>query len=544
VKITWLLAAVAAGIAAPAIAQHDHAHDHTAETLGTVAFATSCRPETAAEFTRAMALLHSFGYEESRRAFQAVAERDPRCGMAHWGVAMTYYHPIWAPPTPAELAAGRAAAEAAARAGAATDRERAYIAALGEFYRDTETRAHGVRAQAYRGALRELARRFPDDDEAAIFHALMLLGTAPPTDTAYAQQKEAAAILNGLLERYPQHPGIAHYVIHSFDYPALATQALPAARAYAKIAPSSAHALHMPTHIFTRLGLWPESIAENLRSAEAGRRQAARTHPGTESFDALHALDYIEYAHLQRGDEDGARGVLEQAARAMRFDEPNFAVGYALTAIPARWALERRDWKAAAALALPAPDLPWGQYRYVRANTLFAQALGALRSGNSAAAREPLGRLEELSADLRRAPVPGPYDWAGHVSAMSLAAASWLAHADGRDVEALRLAREAAELDERTGKHPVTPGSLLPPRELRADMLLELGWHAEALAEYEAALRDAPGRFNALAGAARAAERAGRPERAAELYRSLLAQAADGSRRPELEQARRQAASR
>jgi hypothetical protein len=542
-KITWLLAAFA-GLAAPAIAQHDHAHAHTAETLGRVDFPTSCQEDTATEFTRAVALLHSFGYEESRRAFQGVAERDPRCGMAHWGVAMTYYHPIWAPPTPAELAGGRAAAEQAAQVGAATERERAYIAAVGEFYRDAGTRDHGTRAQAYRAAMRELARRFPEDDEATIFHALSLLGTAPPTDTTYAQQKEAAGLLNGLLERHPAHPGIAHYVIHSFDYPGLAEQALPAARAYARIAPGSAHAMHMPTHIFTRLGLWPESIAENLRSAAAGRLQAARTHPGTESFDALHALDYLEYAYLQRGDEASARGVLEEAARATRFDAANFVVGYALTAMPARWTLERRDWKAAAALTPPPLDLPWDQYRYARGNTSFAQALGAARGGQPAAARAPLERLEQLAADLERAPIPGPYDWAGHVKSLGLAAAAWLAHAEGRDDEALRLSLEAAELDERTGKHPVMPGSPLPPRELRADLLLELGRPSEALAEYEAALREAPGRFNALAGAARAAERAGRSERSAELYRSLLGQAAAGSPRPELQEARRRAASR
>ncbi len=540
-----LASSLALGIGAvPAVAQHDHAHAHEPEILGTVSFPTSCQRSVAGAFTHAVALLHSFGYEESRRAFQAAATGDPHCGMAHWGVAMTYYHPIWVPPTPAELAAGRAAAEQAARIGAKTKRERAYIDAVGAFYRDAETRDHGARAHDFRGAMAELARRFPEDDEAAIFHALTLLATSPPSDTTYANQKQAAGILNRLLPRHPYHPGIAHYVIHSFDYAVLAEQALPAARAYAKIAPSSAHALHMPTHIFTRLGLWKESIASNLVSAAAGRRQAARTHPGTESFDALHALDYIEYAYVQLGDEERARGVLEEAARASQFDEPNFAAGFALTAIPARWALERRDWNAAAALEPPSAPLPWEQYRYARASTWFAQALGAARSAQPVRALEALDRLEQLVADLKRTPVLGPYDWTGHVESLRMAAAAWVARTEGRDQEALRLAREAAELDERTGKHPVTPASMLPPRELLADLLLGLGRPAEALEEYEAALREAPNRFNALAGAARAAERAGRAERASELYGALLAQAADGSPRPEVSEARRVTAAR
>jgi tetratricopeptide (TPR) repeat protein len=542
VSVSALAGALAAW-AASAFAQH-HDHAHGAEGLGKVRFETSCRAEVAEEFTRAVALLHSFGYEESRRAFQDVAVKDPACGMAHWGIAMTYYHPIWAPPTPADLAAGVATAERAAQVGAKTDREDAYIAAIGAFYREAGARPHGERAQAFRKAMEDVSRRFPDDDEAAIFHALSLLGTAPASDTTFANQKRAAEILNRLLPRHPEHPGIAHYVIHSFDYPALANDALPAARAYAKIAPASAHALHMPSHIFTRLGLWQESIASNIASAAAGRRQAARTHPGTESFDALHALDYLEYAYLQIGDEAKASEVVEEAARAKRFDEPNFVTAFALTAIPARWALERRDWRTAAALERPALELPWPQFRYALAATYLAQALGAARSGQVPRAREALEALGQLQRDLAASPMAGPYDWAGHVEASRLAASAWVSRAEGRDDEPLRYARAAAELDERVGKHPVTPGAVLPPRELLGDLLLEMGRPAEALAEYEAALREAPRRFNGLAGAARAAERAGRPERAGELYGALLALAVEGSQRPELRDARRFVAAR
>jgi tetratricopeptide (TPR) repeat protein len=536
-----LIASFAAALFAPAVAaQHDHAHEHgDNETLGTVDFPTSCRPEVAAAFTRSVALLHSMGYAEARKGFESVAEKDPACGMAHWGAAMTYYHPIWAPPTPPELAAGSASAAKAAELGAKTERERAYISAVSAFYRDADRLDHKARAQAFRQAMEDVVRRFPGDDEAAIFHALTLLATAPSSDTTFANQKKAAEILNALLPKHPNHPGIAHYVIHSFDYPALAEAALPAAHAYAKIAPSSPHALHMPSHIFTRLGLWRESIASNDDSAEAGRRLVAKRHPGAASFDTLHALDYLEYAYLQIDDQPKARQVLEEAARAKTFDEPNFAAGYALAAIPARWALERRDWKAAAALELPAVELQWQRYPYIPAITHFAQAIGAARSDQPERARKAVEKLEQIHAGLVKSPIPGPYDWGSHVESMRLAAAAWLARASGQNDEALALGRSAAELDEKTGKHPVTPGMVLPPRELLGDMLLESNRPAEALIEYEAALRQAPRRFNTMFGAARAAERAGKADRAAKLYRELVEMTGDGARRPELKDARR-----
>src|SRR5437870_6117727 len=255
-------------ICAAAGAQEAHSHSHSgdAETLGTVRFPVTCGEQVTADWTRAVALLHSFGYEEARKAFAVVAQADPGCGMASWGIAMTYYHPIWAPPSASELAAGRAAAEKAGAIGAKTDRERAYIAAIGAFYRDSDRIDHRTRALAYKAAMEDLARRYPDDHEASIFYALALLATAPPGDRAFANQKKAAEILNGLLEKEPRHPGVAHYLIHAFDYPPLASLALPAARSYAKIAPSSTHAVHMPSHIFTRLGLWQESIESNLAS--------------------------------------------------------------------------------------------------------------------------------------------------------------------------------------------------------------------------------------------------------------------------------------
>ncbi len=540
---TLVAALAVAMLAAPGARaqEHDHAHHHAgAAELGKVSFPTSCRPETRQDFERAVAHLHSFGYEDARAAFTAVAERDPACAMAQWGIAMSWYHPIWAPPAAAELAAGRAAAEKAIAAqGGATPREQGYVAAIAAFYRDADRLDHRTRAAAYRAAMEELARRHPEDHEAAIFHALALLGTAPPSDTTYAQQKRAAEILDALLPAAPEHPGIAHYVIHSFDYPELASLALPAARSYAKIAPASPHALHMPSHIFTRLGLWQESIDSNLASQAAAEQRVAASHPGAASFDALHALDYLEYAYLQTCQEEKAREVLARAAAARSFDEANFAAGYALAAVPARWTLERRRWAEAAALAPPAASLPWERFPYALALHHFARALGAARSGDSAGARAALAELERVGATLRGAPPAGPYDWTGQVEALRLAAAGWVARAETQDAEAVRLLTAAAELEDRVGKHPVSPGAVLPARELLADLLLELGRPDEALAQYDAVLRAAPNRFNALFGAARAAQGAGKAEVARDRYAGLVALCGEGAAgRDELRQAR------
>lgn len=523
----------------PAAAQESHEHHHPpGETLGRVEFANTCKTEVQAAFTRAAALLHSFGYEESRRAFAAVAEQDPACGIARWGVAMTYYHPLWAPPTPAELTAGRAAAEEAARVGAQSERERGFIQAIGAFYRDADKLDHRTRALAYKAAMEKLAASFPADDEASIFYALSLLGTAPPSDSTFAQQKQAAEILNRLLPRHADHPGILHYVIHAFDYPQLASLALPAAQSYAKVAPSSAHAQHMPSHIFTRLGLWQESIASNIDSAATAKAQVARTHPGTTAFDDLHALDYLEYAYLQLGDDRKAREVLDEVAKASRFDEANFAAGYALAAVPARYALERRDWKAAAALAAPAAEVPWERFPYARGITDFANALGAARTGDLDRARKALAALQALHATLAKQPPAGPYDWAGQVESMSLAAGGWVAFAEGRKDEAVKLLTAAADKEEKVGKHPVTPGAILPAREQLGDLLMELGKPKEALAAYEKALADAPKRFNGLAGAARAAELVGDAAKARAYSEELVALCGATCERPEAKKAK------
>jgi tetratricopeptide (TPR) repeat protein len=518
------------------LARQDHTHH--GDALGTVHFETSCSADVNAAFTRAVALLHSFGYAEARRAFQDVAARDPRCALAHWGIAMTWWHPLWAPPTKAELTAGQQAATKAKAIGGRTPRERAYIEAIGLFYDRADTASHQVRAVAYRERTMRIVSEFKDDVEASIFYALSLLATASPGDASFANQKRAAEILNRISIDQPDHPGVAHYVIHAFDYPRLATEALPAARAYARIAPASPHALHMPTHIFTRLGLWQESISANLASARTASELVARTHPGAASFDGLHALDYLVYAYLQIDDQEKARAAGEEAAAARRFDEPNFAAGYAIAAIPARLALERHDWKAAAALDAPAVELPWQQFPYALAITHFTQAVGAARIGQLARTRAALESLRSIQRQLTTTPVPGPYDWAGQVESMVLAASAWVSRGEGRNDEALTQAVAAAELEEKVGKHPVTPGPVLPARELLGNLLLDLDRPGEALKAFESSLTESPNRFNSLAGAALGAVRSGQRDKAADYYRTLLNQVDKESKRPEVRDAR------
>jgi tetratricopeptide (TPR) repeat protein len=534
--IPLLLALGAAGVLAQ---EHEHHAPDAGGQLGSVHFPNSCRAEVAADFDHATALLHSFGYELARQAFAGVAARDPQCAMAQWGIAMTLFHPIWAPPTSAELDQGRAAAERAVAMGGPSERERAYIGAIAAFYRDAGKLDHRTRAAAYRDAMAEVARRFPDDHEASIFYALALLGSAPPNDPQFSQQKQAAEILNRLLPLEPRHPGVAHYLIHAFDYPQLASLALPAARAYAKIAPASPHAEHMPSHIFTRLGLWEESIQSNLASEATADALVARMHPGAASFDALHALDYLEYAYLQTGQDDKAKEVLERAAKATIFDEPNFAAGYALAAIQARYTLERRQWKDAAKLEQPKAQFPWDRVGYALASTQFARSLGGARGGDLAVAQDGLAQLAAIHDALAKAPPAGPYDWAGEVESLRLAARGWVAQAQGKPEEALALLRSAADLQDKVGKHPVTPGEALPARELLGDLLLELHRPGDALKEYETSLAAAPNRLNGLYNAARAAEQAGDTGKARTYYARVVTQCSHaGAARPEVVQAR------
>jgi tetratricopeptide (TPR) repeat protein len=496
--------------------QHDH--DHHEERLGTVTFPISCTPAAQAKFTRAVALLHSFWYEEAEKAFTEAANTDPQCGMAWWGVAMSNYHPVWPSPySPAELARGVAAAAKAKSVGAKTDREEGYIDAIAAFYNDVDHVDLNTRARAYEAAMQRLTAANPNDDEAAIFYGLSLIahGMSLPTDKTYAYQKQAAEIFNRLLKTHPDHPGIAHYLIHSFDYPALAPLALNAAYAYAKIAPSSPHALHMPSHIFVRLGMWPETIESNLNSAKAAREYAARTHPGSASFNSLHAYDYLAYAYLQVGQDEAVKQLVDDIAAIKSLDVENFAGFYGIASVPARYALERKRWADAAALTVRPANFPWDRYAYAEAVTYFASGMGKARSGNPAGAHadvEQLKRLRQTLLDQKNA------YWADQVQVQILAVDGWTAFAEGRADAAEAALRKAAELEDSMDKSPVTPGPILPAREMLGDFLLATNRPQEALVAYERSLKDSPGRLNGLSGAARAAQLAGDREKARTYY--------------------------
>lgn len=532
-----LLATSALALASPG---EQHAHDHGPQ-LGKVMFETSCTAEAGMLVNQGLGWLHSFEYEQAARIFSKAAAADPSCAIAYWGVATSYYHPLWAPPSPAELEKGSAAVAAAKAAGAKTERERDYVAAVETFYRDSATLDHKTRAQAYSAALEQLYTRYPADREAAVLYALSLvaLGTMDK-DPEFTKEKAAGAILNQVLAQEPDHPGVAHYLIHSFDYPALAELALPAARRYAGIAPASPHAQHMPSHIFVRLGLWDEAIKSNLASEAASRAFAKAQGLPDSSSERLHAMDYLAYGYLQTGQDALAERVLSDLNAIQRADPPAFSVAYAATAIPARLVLERRKWSEAAALELPdnvAGLAPLDQFKWAQAHVHFARAIGSARSGNPAAARPEVAALGAIE-DAIVVP-PGTYDWKTQVSIARQVAEAWLVYAEGRKEEALRIMRAAADLDDSSEKHPVTPGAVLPAREQLGEMLLELGRPYEALSEYEASLKRAPRRLAGLYGAARAAKAAGDMSKAGGYFTQLAELTKNGdSSRAEVKEAR------
>ncbi len=517
-----------------------HRHDPS-EQLGRVNFKVSCQPAAQQQFNRALAWLHSFEYEEAEKAFTAVTTTDPSCGMGFWGIAISNYHPLWAPPTPAQLQTGAIAAAKAKTIGAPTARERDYISAIEVFYKDATQRDHRTRAFAYRDAMEQLYRRHPADNEAGVLYALTLVATGMMSnDKTYVSEKKAAQILNRVMAREPRHPGVTHYLIHSYDYPALAQLALPAARRYAKIAPASAHAQHMPSHIFTRMGLWQEAIRSNLDAKAAARDFAARNNMSGVWDEQFHAMDYLAYAYLQSAQDKQARGQLDELKKTQKAEPQSFKVAYAASAIPARYALERRQWSEAAKLPLPTGSLgtfPWQRFRWAEAHIHFARAIGAARTGDVAAARQDVQKLAEIRAALVE--VKGDYDWAKQVEIGRLVASAWLAHAEGKRDEALRLMREAADLDDATDKHPVTPGAILPAREQLGELLLEQNQPSAALPEFETSLRVAPNRFNGLYGAARSARLAADRTKARTYYAKLVALARNAdSVRPEIEEAK------
>ena len=513
----------AASALALAIAGPEPDHHHHAPQLGTLSFDSTCKSEAQARFIEGLGWLHSFEYEDAQRSFTTAAQADPECAIAYWGVAMSYYHPLWVPPSAAELENGRNAIAKARAAGAKSQREQDYIAALEAFYGDSDRLDHRTRALAYTAAMEQLHQRYPQDREAGIFYALALIAAGTmDKDPSFAKEKQAAGILNAVLKENPDHPGVAHYLIHGFDYPPLAEMALPAARRYASIAPASAHAQHMPSHIFTRLGLWDEAIKSNLASQAAAQAMMAAKGLSGASREQLHAMDYLAYAYLQTGRDSDARHVLAELKAIERVDEPVFSVAYAATAIPARLVLERRDWGAAALLELPdnvRSLAPLANFKWAEAHIHFARAVGAARSGNPVLAREEAAKLGALEQSL--AVPPGTYDWRKPMAVERQTAEAWIARQEGKPDEAIRLMRAAADLDDATEKHPVTPGSILPAREQLGELLLDLGRPGEALAEYEASLKRSPRRLAGLHGAARAAKLAGDRSKAGRYYAEL-----------------------
>src|SRR6476660_431955 len=511
---------------------------------GTVDFKVSGAPEVRSEFIRGVALLHSFFYEEARRIFTEVAAKDPNCAMAQWGIAMTWWHPIWTPPTPDEMSAGKAAIEKAMGMTAGTERERGFIQALNVYYNTSDSpnlgavgqSCHGPvgardRGVAYEKEMRQLSERYPDDFEAQTFYAFAILavGYATPTDTTLAKQLHAAALLEKLWKKNPNHPGVTHYLIHSYDYPALAERCLGAARIYDSIAPWVPHSLHMPSHIFTRLGMWEESIAANRSSADASRAYAAMRHRDATEAEELHALDYMAYSYLKEGQDAKAKEIVDFAATVRKTNpELEFSAAYALAAIPSRYALERNAWSDAAALQIP--ELPhWSSFPFMEALVEYAHALGRAHTGDLDGARKAMDRMRHL----RDATSDPKFDYfKGQLDQQMEAASAWVAYGENKREDAVSILRRAADAEDILGKHPVSPGALVPAREQLGDLLIALDRPKEAPQEFEAALKIYPGRFRCLYGAAQAAKLIGEKEKADRYYAKLIEQTAkaDASR--------------
>jgi tetratricopeptide (TPR) repeat protein len=503
----------------PALAQEE-----SDQRFGTVHFATSCNETAQRRFDRAMRYQHSFWYRESKQLFEEVLKADPDCGIAYWGIALSLLNNPHAPPPTGNLPQGLAAVEKGKSVGAKTQRERDFIDSLAAFYTDYDKNPHGARVQAYLKAIESVAQRYTDDDEAQIAYAITLNVAASPNDKTFANQLRGAAILEPIFKRQPRHPGVAHYLIHLYDYPPIAEKGLVAAKRYSEIAPAAPHAQHMPSHIFTRVGYWNESIASNTAAANAAKQ-------GKEWHDQLHAMDYLVYAYLQTAQDQKARSVLDEMMPISGFTE-TFIVGpYALAASPARYAVERGDWKSAAELQVrPSP------LAHVQAITYFGRALGAARSGNPEAAKADIAKLGELRDKLREA--KDAY-WAEQVDIQSQVASAWVLYAEGKYDAALDAMKAAADAEDKTEKHPVTPGVLTPARELYGTMLIERGKTADALAAFEATIQKEPNRLNAIAGAAKAADLLGDKAKAKNYYQKLTTIAGNAdSVRPDLTAAR------
>ncbi|WP_324673221.1 hypothetical protein [Hymenobacter sp. GOD-10R] len=509
------------------------------QQLGSVQFPISCHADTQENFTLGLKLLHSFEYEEAEKVFAAIIRRQPDCAMAYWGVAMSNFHPLWTPPTEPELRKGTQALAIAQRLVQPSSREADYLKTITAFYQDWASVDHLTRCRQFEAASAQLASKYPRDKEAAVFHALALTAAADPTDTTFANQKKAGSILTALYPTNPNHPGVVHYLIHAYDAPPLARLALPAARRYAAVAPSSAHALHMPSHIFTRLGLWNECITSNLASVASAQCYAQQAGIKGHWDEELHGLDYLMYAYLQKGDNRRAQQQERYLATIKEVQPVTFKVAYAFAAIPARYVLENKQWDKAAALQShqPSSAFSWEKFPWQRAIIHFTRLLGAAHTDNPQAAQTELRELQQLHARLLAQ--KDNYK-ANQVSIQLTTGQAWMQLQAGKPDEAVRLMTLAADLEDKTEKHPVTPCEVLPARELLGDMLLQVKRPAAALAAYKADLQKHPNRFNGLYGAGLAAEQAGQAATARRYYQQLLALAqSSGPPRPELLTAQR-----
>jgi tetratricopeptide (TPR) repeat protein len=498
------------------------------EQLGRVSFANSCTPAAQATLERAVALLHSFWFQESDKAFREVLERDPNCAIATWGIATILIGNPFSPvPTLAQAQQAKEAIERGRAIGAKTERERLFIEAVAEYFERFGDRAPGARMKSLSDAFENVARRFPEDDEAQIFSALYLAATQQRTEQTFASALKAAAILEVQFKKHPDHPGVAHYLIHSYDYPPIAEKGLTAAKRYSEIAPSAPHALHMPSHIFTRVGAWQDSAATNLRSASVAKAEK-------DFGQQLHAMDYLVYAYLQLARDTDAQRLVQETP-GVRTTDQALRTSYARAAIPARYAIERGAWKEAVQLQPQAT-----RFRYIAAFTHFARALGAARSGDAAAAE---GDVQELARIVDALKAAKDAYWTTEVEVQRLGAAAWVAFARGNREAALDLMRAAAGLEDKSEKSGVSPGRLVPAHELLGDMLLESGKPAEALAEYERSQVRDPNRFRSLYGAGQAAAESGNRDKARYYFSRLSDMTGSGDLRPEMEKARRYLAS-
>jgi len=517
--------------AGPLQADQNHHHSGTfdQEKLGKVSFPVSCTAMAQTQFNQAVAMLHSFWYDEAEKAFRQVTATDPDCVMGYWGVAMSLYHQLWAAPAvAAELQKGREALRQVNKRAIKTKREAAYLEAVESLYQDDEKVDSSTRKLAYQSAMERIMTQNPDDREAMVFYALALISTASLSDKTFANQKKALRLLQKVLEHEPHHPGVTHYIIHSSDYPGLAELGLNAARTYARIAPAVPHALHMPSHIFIRLGYWQDAVQSNLAADHAAKAHA-HENALTETWDQrLHFMDYAMYAYLQMGETEKAREILQQLQSIKKVRSENTTAAYAYAAIPARYAVERAKWDESAGLGVNPRDFPWQQFGWCEAITHFARGLGAARTGKAAVAQNSLQRLEALRDADRAANKDYTAD---QIEIQRLAVAAWIAHGKGQTEDAVQLMRAAAELEDSTEKDNVTPGAIIPARELLGELLLELKRPDEALQELEASLMRTPNRRNGIYRAAQAASLAGKrsqAERYEQQYRQLTASGQPG----------------